>query len=106
MICSNCLEERDDVILICEQRKYCACSRCTVTYGKDRYGETYFPGEAVYVKDGVNYTQLRNRLLTIIGIYIFEECESGRMVWCKDNETQKPLKIIFDINWLIKVNKN
>jgi hypothetical protein len=91
--------------MVCEDRKYAACSKCEVTYGKDRNGITFFPGEEVLLKDGGNFTKLINRPLIIKGIYIFEECESGRMVWLKDKETDKPLTHIFDINWLIKIKK-
>ncbi len=103
MMCSNCMEENESVIMVCESRKYCACSKCTVTYGKDRNGITFFPEEEVLLKDGGNFKKLVNRPVIIKGIYIFEECESGRMVWLKDKETDKPLKNIFDINWLIKI---
>jgi hypothetical protein len=97
------MEENDSVIMVCEDRKYAACEKCTVTYGKDRNGVTFFPEEEVLLKDGGNFTKLVNRPLIIKGIYIFEECESGRMVLLKDKETDKPLTHIFDINWLIKI---
>ncbi len=97
------MEENDSVIMVCESRNYCACSRCIVTYGKDRNGVTFFPEEEVLLKDGGNFKKLINRHLIIKGIYIFEESESGRMVWLKDKEADKPLKNIFDINWLIKI---
>lgn len=103
MMCSNCLEENESVVMVCEDRNYAACDKCTVTYGKDRNGVTFFPEEEVFLRDGGNFKILRDRLLIIKGIYIFEECESGRMVWLKDKETDRPLKNIFDINWLIKI---
>jgi hypothetical protein len=102
MICSNCLEERPDVVPVCEDRNYNACGNCSVTYGKNRYGETFVLDEEVHLKEGGLFTKLVNRLLVIVGIYIFEECESGRMVLMKDKETGKTLKHIFDINWLTK----
>jgi hypothetical protein len=97
------MEENDSVKMICEDRNYAVCEKCTVTYGKDRNGITFFPDEEVILKDGGNFKMLINRPLIIKGIYIFEECESGRMVWLEDKETKKPLKNIFDINWLIKI---
>lgn len=103
MMCSNCMEENESVVMVCEDRKYAACKKCTVAYGKDRFGNTFFPEEEVLLKDGGNFKVLKDRSLIIKGIYIFEECESGRMVLLKDKETDKPLTHIFDINWLIKI---
>lgn len=103
MMCSNCMEENESVVMVCEDRKYAACSKCSVTYGKDRYGNTFFPEEEVLLRDGGNFKMLRDRLLIIDGIYIFEECESGRMVLLRDKETNKKLTHIFDVNWLIKI---
>ncbi len=103
MMCSNCMEENESVKMICEDRKYAACEKCEVAYGENRNGITFLPKEEVLLKDGGNFKILRDRPLIIKGIYIFEKCESGRMVWLKDKETDKPLKNIFDINWLIKL---
>jgi hypothetical protein len=97
------MEENESVVMICEDRKYAACSKCTVTYGQDGKGDTFFPEEEVLLKDGGNFTKLINRPLIIEGIYIFEECMSGRMVLLRDKETNKKLTHIFDINWLIKI---
>jgi hypothetical protein len=103
MTCSNCLEENDTVKEVCKEREYNACSKCTVTYGKNRKGDTFFPEEQVYLNFGGNYVKLINRPMIIEGVYIFEESESGRMVLLKDIETNKTLTHIFDINWLIKI---
>lgn len=97
------MEENDTVVMVCESRKYTACNNCKVNYGKNREAVTFYAEEEVLLHDGGNFKILKNRLLIIKGIYIFEECESGRMVWLKDKETNKPLKNIFDINWLIKI---
>lgn len=104
MMCSNCLEENDTVKVIVDHRirKYNACDKCKVTYGKDRNGVTFFPEEEVLLKDGANYTNLVNRPLIIDGIYIHEEFESGRVVLLRDKETNKKFNHIYDINWLIK----
>ena len=69
------MEENDSVIMVCEERKYYACDKCTVTYGKDRNGITYFPEEEVLLNDGGNFKSLKNRPLLIDGIYIHEEFE-------------------------------
>lgn len=103
MMCSNCMEENETVIMVCEARKYLACDKCIVTYGKDRNGVTFFPEEEVLLKDGGNFKVLKEKILIIDGIYIHEEFESGRAVLLKDRETNKKLTHIFDINWLIKI---
>jgi hypothetical protein len=102
MRCSNCLTEGDDVVLVSTKRKYYACPKCIVTYGKDRDGNTFFPNEAVYIKSGY-HPACNGRVFIIIGIFIFEECESGRLATLKDNETGKPFKSELDINWLTKI---
>lgn len=102
-MCSNCMEDNDTVVLVCEDRKYYACNKCKVTYGKDRNGTTFFLEEEILLNDGGNFIALRNRPLIIDGIYIHEEFESGRTVLLRDKETSKKLTHIFDINWLIKI---
>ncbi len=104
-MCSNCLEDNDSVVVIVNERirKFNACDKCKVTYGKDRYGNTFFPEEEVYLKEGGLYGNLVNRLLIIDSIYVNEEFESGRCVLLKDKETNKIFTHIFDINWLIKI---
>jgi hypothetical protein len=97
------MEENESVVMVCEDRKYAVCGKCTVTYGKAHNGETFFPEEEVLLKDGGNFTKLINRPLIIEGIYIFEECMSGRMTLLRDKETNKKLTHIFDLNWLIKI---
>lgn len=104
MRCSNCLEDRDDVVIVSEKRKYSVCPNCIVTYGKDRSGTTFFPDEEVYIKHGY-HSGCDGRIFIITGIFIFEECESGRMVTLKDKETGKRFKSELDINWLIKIKK-
>lgn len=99
------MEDRPDVFQVVEYPKYCACPKCSVTYAKNRYGAAFLLDEEVLVKPG-RHKMLNDRVMKIIGIFIFEECESGRMIWMKDKETDKPLKFILDTNWLDKVNKN
>lgn len=101
--CSNCLYEGDEVVRALVNREYYICPKCSVTYGKDRYGNTFLLGEEVFVKDGLN-TQLNGRLMIITGIFIFEEAESGRMVTLKDANSGKAFKSELDINWLRKRN--
>lgn len=104
MMCSNCMEERENVFQVLEKENYCACPKCSVTYAKNRYGEAFLLEEEVFVTG--RHPKLDGRPLVIIGIFIFEECESGRMIWMKDKETNSPLKMILDVNWLKRVNKN
>lgn len=99
------MEDREDVFMVVEKWNYCACPKCSVTYAKDRTGTAFLLEEEVFIKPGM-YKAMDNRPVIIIGIFIHEECESGRMIWMKDKETDRPLKIIFDTNWLDKVNKN
>lgn len=106
MICSNCLEENDSVKVVVNDRarKFNACDKCKVTYGKDRKGITFFLEEIVFLKDGGGvYKNLINRELIIDSIYINEEFESGRCVLLRDKETNKTFIRIYDINWLIKI---
>lgn len=99
------MEENESVKVIVDTkiRKYNACDKCTVTYGKDRNGVTFFLEEEVFLKNGGEYKQLINRPLIIDGIYIHEEFESGRTVLLRDKETNKKFTHIYDINWLIKI---
>jgi hypothetical protein len=102
MKCSNCLSEGDDVVLVSAKRKYYACPKCIVTYGRDRDGSTFFPNDEVYIKPGY-HSACNGRIFIITGIFIFEECESGRLVTLKDKETGNPFKSELDINWLTKI---
>ncbi len=100
MICSNCLEEHKDAFIVLAEKKYYACPKCSVTYGKCRTGEAFLLEEEVFIN---NYHAMTDgRTFIIKGIYIMEECESGRMIYLIDKETQRPLKSVLDTNWLIK----
>lgn len=101
MICTNCLHESEDVIAVLPDKKYFACPKCTVTYAKDRTGEAFLINEEVYLKS--LYEKTQGRVFIIKGIYIMEECESGRMIHVHDKETGKPFKSVLDTNWLIKI---
>lgn len=104
MMCSNCMEENDSVFEVLPEKKYNACAKCSVTYGKDRTGYAFIPDQEVYIND---YHQKSNgRVFVIKGIFINEECESGRLVYLIDKETGKPLKSVLDCNWLIKLDNN
>jgi hypothetical protein len=104
-MCSNCMEENESVKAIVNDRlrKYYACDKCKVTYGKNRNGVTFFPEEEVLLSDGGLFNVLINKPLIIDSIYIHEEFESGRTVLLREKETNKKLTHIFDINWLIKI---
>lgn len=104
-MCMNCLEENESARVVVDDRvrKFIACDKCRVTYGKDRKGVTFFPEEEIFIKEGALYKNLINRLLIIDSIYINEEFESGRCVLLRDKETNKAFTHIYDINWLIKI---
>jgi hypothetical protein len=101
MICTNCLNEGDDVIVVLTEKKYYACPNCIVTYAKDRTGEAFLLEEEVYLRP--LYAKTEGRRFVIKGIYIMEECESGRMIHVHDKETGRPFKSVLDTNWLIKI---
>ena|ERR1700749_1774209 len=100
MRCSNCLDES---VLVFEviSNKYFSCPKCSVTYAKDRNGVAFMLDEEVYLMPV--YSATSGRVFTIKGIYIMEECESGRMIHVHDKETGKPFKSVLDTNWLIKI---
>lgn len=102
MICSNCMEDREDVFEVLPEKKYNSCPKCSVIYAKNRIGEAFLLDEEVNVKQGYN-SKLDGRPLIIKGIFIMEECESGRMIFMHDKESGKPLKMILDTNWLTKI---
>lgn len=102
--CSNCLVESDSVIKPVDNRDYYVCDTCSVTYGKNRIGQTFVLDEDVNINN--YHPGMDNRVFSIKGIYIFEESESGRMVLLEDKETGRKTKAIFDINWLLKINNN
>lgn len=107
MICSNCLEENENVFLVLvnsREESYYSCPNCSVTYGKDRNGKAFLLEEEVLIKN--YHTKTDGRTFIIKGIYIHEECESGRMVYLIDKETEKPLRVILDVNWLQTISKN
>lgn len=74
-----------------------------MTYAKDRTGQAFMLDEEVYL--GPLYKAAVGRVFIIKGIYIMEECESGRMIHVHDKVTGKPFKSILDTNWLIKIKK-
>lgn len=92
--------EGPDVIELLPHKKYFVCPRCSVTYSKNRHGITFFIDEEVFIE---KYdSRVSGRIFIIKGIYIMEECESGRMHYLIDKETSRPLKSVLDTNWLIK----
>lgn len=102
--CSNCLHEGTDVVRALVKREYFVCPKCSVTYGKNRNGIAFLLNEGVYIR---GYSpKMEGRVFVITGIFIFEECESGRMVTLKDKETDRPFKNEVDVNWLTKINNN
>lgn len=75
-----------------------------VTYAKDRTGYAFVLEQDVYVKK--YHSKTEGRIFVIKGIYIHEECESGRMIYLVDKETGNPLKAMLDVNWLQSISKN
>lgn len=100
-MCSNCLSEDESVFVVLPVKKYNSCKKCSVTYAKDRDGVAFLLEEEVYLKP--LYSAAKDRVFVIKGIYIMEECESGRMIHVHDKETGKPFKSVLDTNWLIKI---
>lgn len=100
--CSNCLKSKDDVYLVLKNEGYYACTSCTVTYAKDRNGYAFLLQQEVLLNK--YHTKTNGRIFIIKGIYIFEECESGRMIYLVDKETGNPLKSMLDVNWLQKIS--
>lgn len=98
--CSNCLKTKSDVYLVLKNDNYYSCPECTVTYGKNRKGIAFLLDEEVFINNFHSKTD--NRIFVIKGLYIFEECESGRLVFLIDKETSAPLKSMLDVNWLMK----
>lgn len=101
-MCSNCVDEHPEAFEVLPEKKYNACPKCAVTYAKNRNGIAFLLDEDVMIKEYHKGTN--DRIFTIKGIYIMEECESGRMIYLIDKETERPLKSVLDTNWLIKLN--
>jgi len=102
--CSNCLVEAENVFQVVENRDYFACPNCQVDYAKNRNGIAFLLNEEVNISGA--HPKMDNRIFVIKGIYIFEECESGRMCLLVDKETGRDTKSIYDVNWLTKINNN
>lgn len=100
--CSNCLIESEEVFVVLSDKKYFGCPKCLVTYAKDRDGNAFMMEEEVFISHGY-HPKTNGRLFVIKGIYIMEECESGRMIYLIDKETGNNLKSVLDTNWLIKI---
>ena len=95
------MEDNQTAFEVLPKKKYVACSKCSVTYGKNRNGQTFVLSEEVMLNR--YHAKTENRVFVIEGIYIMEECESGRMCLLVDKETGKKLKSVLDINWLLKI---
>lgn len=99
--CTNCLLDYEGVYLVLKNENYYACPNCSVTYGKDRTGYAFILEQEVYVN---KYHSMTNgRIFIVKGIFIHEECESGRMIYLVDKETGRPLNRMLDVNWLKSV---
>lgn len=74
-----------------------------VAYAKNRKGEAFLLDQEVLLKN--YHSKTDGRVFIIKGIYIFEECESGRLIFLIDKETNKHLKVMLDVNWLKSISK-
>jgi len=101
MICTNCLTDSEEAFSVIPEKKYFACPKCSVTYAKDRNGDAFLLEEEVYLRP--LYSVCEGKIFVIKGIYILEECESGRMIHVHDKESGRPFKSVLDTNWLIKI---
>lgn len=97
--CTNCLKTGIEVYLVLKNEKFYACPSCTVNYAKDRSGFAFMLENEVMIRN--YHTKTDNRIFIIKGIYIHEECESGRLIFLVDKETGKHLKAMLDTNWLL-----
>ena len=102
MRCSNCAVEGEELTKVFPRREDLVCSNCTVSEGKDRFGNVYRVEEEVHVKSGLS-SKMDGRVFVITGMYLFGACESGIMITMMDKETGRPLKTELDINWIIKI---
>lgn len=103
-VCTNCLKSREDVFQVFMGENFYACPGCTVNYAKDRTGFAFMLKNEVTIKNGLMdipfWTKCKDRVFVIKGIYIHEECESGRMIFLVDKVTGRNLKSMLDVNWL------
>lgn len=99
--CTNCLEENPTVELVLRNENYYACAKCSVTYAKNRKGIAFLLDEEVYLNK--YHSKTDGKVFMIRGIFIHEECESGRLIHLVEKETGRPLKALLDVNWLLKI---
>ena len=99
MKCSNCSKDKADVFLVLSNEQFYSCEGCMVTYAKDRSGFAWMLNQEVKLKDMFS-SKTNGRVFILKGIYIHEDCESGRLVFLVDKETGRPLKYMLDCNWL------
>jgi hypothetical protein len=103
--CSGCHRDYEVPLFPSEDGSLRFCISCHVTYAKNREGFAFMNGNEVYVS-GYN-KMCEGRIFIIKGIFIYESCESGRVVHLVDKETGRPMKKMIDVNWLTIIqNKN
>lgn len=96
--CSNCHNDYEIELFKTESGDLQFCVNCKTTYGKNRSGFAFMQGVEVNI---VNYHKLtEGRIFIVKSIFIYENCESGRVAYLVDKETEKPLKKFLDVNWL------
>jgi hypothetical protein len=97
--CSNCHNEYEESDLFySERRDMQFCMKCKVTYGKNREGFAFMQGMEVLVPGF--HSASDGRVFIVRSIFINSNCESGRLAYLVDKETDRPMKGFLDVNWL------
>lgn len=102
--CSNCKKDYDVDLFPSEDGRLRFCISCRVGYAKNRSGFAFMTANEVFIKD--YHPKTNGRIFIIKDIFIYESCESGRMVYLVDKETGRPLRAMIDANWLEFIDQN
>jgi hypothetical protein len=100
MICHGCMSDKNDASFLLPEIKYAFCSDCSCDVAVNRKGDEFRIGEGVFLDKF--HLKTEGRVFVIRGIYSVANCESGKMIFLIDKETQRPLKSMLDTNWLLK----
>lgn len=101
MTCDGCLNDAEVVCEIDAETRFKFCKNCCVTYAKGRRDWTFSLDEEVMIKNW--HKKSDNEVFVIKGIFILEECQSGRMIHLVHRDTNRPFKGLLDTNWLLKL---
>lgn len=102
--CSNCKKDYEIPLFPSEDGRYKFCMSCHVSYGKNRTGFAFMTTNEVYLKN--YHSKTDGRIFIVKGIFIYDACESGRLVYLVDKESGRPLKQMIDVNWLEYIDNN